>query len=170
MVNVGVALLITLAVIITIGVVVALSWIAVETINSKSSGGTGSPALPPCRQTVNFNSLIQIPEIGADCVHNGKTGQFYYIGNLGTGSLDYVVAAWGNQPHDVCVDFCLSFDNGSCSGPNYNGKSAQDNYDQCISQLSSTTCTPPVPIAAKGPILYYAFSPTCNICSNCGQH
>lgn len=170
MVNAGVVLLISLAIIVTIAVVVALSLAAIESTKFQgTTGSTGNIGLPPCRQTINVNSLLEIPDIGAECVQKGQTGEFFYIGNLGTGNLDYVVAAWGTQPQDVCVDFCKSFTGGSCSGPDYNGQSAQANFNQCLQQLSSTTCSPPIPIARRGPILYYAFSPTCNICSNCGQ-
>lgn len=168
MVNAGVALLIGLAIIVTIGVIVALSWAAIESERSNTNGTTGPPPLAPCRQTVNFNDLLEIPDQGFNCVQRGTTGTLYYIGNLGTGTYDYVVAPWGTQPIDVCVGFCTHLKDGSCTGPNYNGRSAQSNFDQCMKQLSSTTCSPPLPIAARGPILYYAFSPTCNICDNCG--
>lgn len=170
MVNAGVVLLIILTLILTIGIVSVLIVVALESSKSQgNTGGTGAISLPLCSQTVDIDTLLQIPELGADCVYKGKTGQYFYIGNLGTGTYDYVVAPFPTQPFDVCVGFCTQgVSGGICSGANYNGKSAQTNFDNCLKQLSSNNCIPPIPIAAKGAFLYYAISPTCNICSNCG--
>jgi hypothetical protein len=168
MVNVGVVLLILLTIILTAAIVGALVWAGISS-NQPPSGATGPPPAPPCQQTVVLDSLIQIPTMGANCIQRGVTGSKFYIGNLGTGSLDFVVAPWGTQPLNVCVDFCSSFTGGICSGPNFNGQSAQANFNHCMQQLAGVNCTPPVPIAAQGTILYYAFSPTCLICDNCGE-
>lgn len=169
MVNAGVALLIALTAILTIAVVAALIWAAIESSSHQgATGGSGPTGLPPCRQTVVFDSLLQIPDDAPRCVQEGVTGSLFYIGNLGMGTYDFVVAPWGTQPLDVCVRFCTRFIGGTCIGPNYNGQSAQTNFNQCMQQLAGTGCSPPLPIAARGPILYYALSPTCNICDDCG--
>jgi len=171
MVNPGIILLISLAVILTIAVIITLIWAGISISNhqNQGTGTTGPSTLPSCTQTININTLIQIPETGFNCIQNGVTGSLYYIGNLGTGQYDYVVAPFTLQPLDVCIGFCTGYTGGNCSGPNYNGQSAQDNFNHCMSQLSSTTCTPPIPIAAKGTTIFYAYSPTCNICDNCGH-
>lgn len=167
--NPGVTLLIVLAVILTITVIVILISAGIAASNSNTGGGTGGNIPPPCNQSTDISSLIQIPDTGADCVQRGTTGSLFYIGNLGSGQFDYVVAPWGNQPFNVCIGFCTGFTGGICSGTDYNGQSAQDNFNHCMSQLSSTTCAPPLPIAARGTTLFYALSPTCNICQNCGS-
>ena len=167
MVNVGIMLLISLAVLLTIGIIIVLIWAGVSSSNN-SGGKTGAPSLPPCSQNINISSLIQIPTMGFNCTQQGETGPLYYIGQLGNQQYDYVVAPWGTQPLDVCIGFCSTFSDGNCTGPNYQGVSAQDNFNSCMNQLSSTTCTPPIPIAAQGTILYYPYSPTCNICDACG--
>jgi len=167
MINVGVVLLITLAIILTIIFIVLITWATISYILDTSSA-TGATALAPCSSNINLSSLIQIPNTGSNCIQNGLTTSLYYIGQLSPQTYDYVVAPWGTQPFDVCIGFCTGYTGGVCSGSSYNGKSSQDNFDQCMSQLSSTTCVPPVPIAAKGTTVYYAFSPTCNICDNCG--
>lgn len=169
MVNPGIVLLITLAIILTIGVIVALIWAGVSILNNQGGGGTGVTVGPPCGQNVNLSSLIQIPNSGANCIQRGVTGSLFYIGNLSNKSFDYVVAPWGTQPLDVCIGFCTGFTGGICTGAPSSGRSAQSNFNSCMSQLSSTTCSPPIPLAAKGAIVYYAFSPTCNICDNCGS-
>lgn len=169
MVNAGVVLLIILVVLLTVGIITALTIAGIESGKSQGTGGTAGN-IPACSQIVQLDRLQQIPDVGADCVQNGRTGQYFYIGNLGTGAYDYVVATFGTQPLDVCVNFCIGGSSGGvCSGPNYNGQSAQANFNRCMQQLSSDICSPPLPIAARGTTLYYAYSPTCKICSNCGQ-
>lgn len=174
MVNPGVAALAALAVILTIGFIVLLVWAGVSAATNTNSSGGRVNFLPPCSQNTNISSLIQIPPSGFNCIQRGRPTSLYYIGQLGNKQYDYVVAPWGTIPIDVCVGFCTSLSGvtaggGSCSGPNFNGQSAQANFDHCMTQLSSTTCAPPIPIAAKGTILYYAFSPTCLICDGCHQ-
>lgn len=172
MVNVGVALLVALAVILTIGFIALIVYAGVSfaTDHNSNTGNTGNTGnnLPPCNQNVNLQSLIQIPDSGFNCVQEGVTGSKYYIGQLGNLQYDYVVAPWTSQPLDVCIGFCTGYTGGTtggkCSGTNWNGKSAQVNFNNCMSQLSSTTCIPPAPVAARGTILYYPFSPTDRIC------
>ena len=167
MINPGVVLLITLAIILTIIVVILLVWAIVSYYNFERSGGTGTTGNFPCSDNINISSLIQITDATPVCVQNGVAGSLYYIGQTNL-QYDYVVAPWGTSPLDVCVGFCTGYTGGQCSGPQYAGASAQQNFDKCMSQLSSTGCAPPIPIAANGTILYYAFTPTCNICDNCG--
>lgn len=168
MVNAGVILLITLAIVLAIAMVILVIWAAVSYIEDAKSGGTGTTGLPPCSTNINLSGLIQIPVNTPRCMQNGKSTSYYYIGQISPQTYDYVVAPWGTQPFDVCIGFCTGYTGGICSGPTYNGKSAQDNFNQCMLQLSSTTCTPPLPIAAQGTTVYYAFSPTCNVCDGCG--
>lgn len=128
--------------------------------------------LPPCSQ--NISNLIKIPSkvppnSEIDCPSRGTRGIFYYVKSLNS-NYDYVVAKWPTQSKDVCIDFCDSFNQGICNGPNYNGKTAQENYNSCMLQLSSTTCTPPIPIAIQDGILFYPYSPTCSICDNCNTN
>lgn len=157
--------MVILAIFLTIAVIVALTWAAISYTYS-NNGGTGA-TLPPCSQEANPGSLIDIPGTGADCIQNGVPTSLRYIGDLGSMEYDYVVAPWGTHPLDVCIGFCTGYTGGVCSGPVVAGKTAQENFDLCMSQLSSTTCTPPLPIAASGTTLYYAFSPTCRICDGC---
>ena len=130
---------------------------------SGPSGSTGG--LPLCN-TIPDDLLI-IPSDQPSCLQNGQSTPYYFIGNLGDQSLDYVVSPWGTQPNDVCVGFCSSLVDGVCTGPIYNGRTAQDNYTRCLAELSSTTCIPPKPLALKDNRLYYAFSPTCRVCDGC---
>lgn len=171
MVNPGVVLLITFAIVLTIGVIILLTWAAISYYQSgeDGGGGTGAGGLPACSTSINISDLLQIPPSSPVCFQNGNPTSFYYIGDLDKQQFDYVVAPFGTQPFDVCIGFCTGFTGGTCSGPPYNGQSAQQNFTNCMSQLSSTICSPPKPIAAKGAILYYAFSPTCIICDGCGR-
>lgn len=171
MVNPGLVLLIILVVLLTIGIIAVLIWAGVSIVehNNNGNSGTGATVGPPCSQSINLSNLIQIPDSGANCIQRGITGPLFYIGNLGNQSLDYVVAPWGTQPLDVCIGFCTGYTGGICKGPPSGGRSAQSNFDNCMSQLTGTGCSPPLPLAAKGAIVYYAFSPTCNICDNCGH-
>ena len=168
MANTGVILLITLAIVLTIAMVILIIWGTVSYIHDLNSGGTGTVILPSCSTSVNISDLLQIPTSTPECTQNGKPTSYYYIGQIPPQTYDYVVAPFPTQPLDVCVGFCTGYTGGVCSGPSYNGKSSQDNFNQCMSQLSSTSCTPPLPIAVQGTTLYYALSPTCNLCDNCG--
>jgi hypothetical protein len=167
MINSGVLFLIVMAIILTIVITILLIWSAIQ--NSSNTGTTGDtgPSLSPCNQTINQSSLIQIPiNSSTQCIQNGIITSKFCIADLDNGEYDYVVAPWGSQPLDVCVGFCTGYTGGICNGPIYNGRSAQDNFNKCMEQLNVKNCIPPLPIASNGSILYYAFSPTCNICDN----
>lgn len=167
MINPGVVLLITVAIILTIGVILLLVWAGVEVSNNSGITGNTGNFLPSCSQNINISSLIQIPiNDNTKCVQNGIVTSKFCIATLDKGNYDYVVAPWTSQPLDVCIGFCTGYTGGTCSGPDYNGQSAQTNFNNCMQQLSGTGCSPPVPIAANGTIIYYAFSPTCNVCDN----
>lgn len=167
MVNVGVVLLISLAIILTIAVIGLIIWGVVGFIQNINSGGS-TGTLQPCAGNVNKSELLQINRETPRCIQNGQETSLYYIGGIENSKYDYVVAPFGTSSFDVCIGFCKGYTGGNCTGPPYNGVTAQENFDRCMTQLSSTTCTPPIPLAVEGAILYYAFSPTCNICDNCG--
>lgn len=170
MVNPGVVLLITFAIILTITVVGLLIWASISYVNftSGTGGGTGPTGLPSCSNNINISDLIQIPlGTATNCTRNGVNVSYYYVGDINP-NFDYVVAPWSTQPLDVCIGFCTNYRDGVCTGATASGRTAQENFDRCMMQLSSTTCNPPIPIAARGTILYYAYSPTCAICDNCG--
>lgn len=117
-------------------------------------------SLPPCNTDVDIDSLIQLPAGGQLC----SGTNLYYIA-----SLDLVVAPFPTPAASVCVQFCDSLTksngvlsvNGVCTGSSAN---AQILYNQCLAELTSTTCTPPIPLAALGTTLYYANSPTDATC------
>lgn len=165
MYNPGVIALIILAILLTVSIVASLIYIAVKQSEDTPSGG--NVILPPCSERTDISSLVQIPNTLQSCEQNGRATSLYYIGSIS--NLDYVVAPWGTQPFDVCIGFCTGYTGGICSGSNYNGKSAQDNFNSCMIQLAVTGCAPPSPIAAKGTTIYYPFSPTCKICDNCSN-
>jgi hypothetical protein len=170
MLNPGVILLILIVIVIIIAVIALLVWASVEQYNKSNSGNTGTSSQTPCSQTVDIGSLIQIPATGANCIQNGQTGSLYYIGNLQGSVFDYVVAPWPTQPKNVCVSFCNNgLSGGVCKGDDYSGRSADENYQNCMKQLTTNSCLPPIPIAAKDSILYYAFLPTYRACQNSNQ-
>jgi hypothetical protein len=166
MVNIGVILLFTTAILLSLLFIILIIWASISYINNSNNSIT---SLPNCNSNVNPSDLIQISSTGSICLQNGLPISLYYIGQIPPQTYDYVVAPWGTQPLDVCVSFCTGYTGGTCYGPPYNGQSSQSNFDNCMSQLSSTTCIPPIPIASKDNTLYYALSPTCNICDNCGS-
>jgi len=166
MINEGIILLIILVIVSVIVLLSLLIWGGIAYTDNKGKTG-GTVLLPPCSQNVNISSLLQIPENGYNCVRAGITGSLYYIGNLGDKTYDYVVAPYTTAPFTVCVSFCSNYSQGVCTGPSSSGKSAQENFNNCMSQLSSTECTPPIPIAVKGTTLYYAYLPTCKYCDGC---
>lgn len=155
MVNVGVVLLVLLTFIVLAGaglfVYYAISEDAVLTDRSD---------LPLCSSVVDRRSLTTIPDVARKC--SGTS--YYYIGNVGPGSRDYVVAPFKSSALDVCVGFCDVYKDGSCTGSNYAGVSSQVNFDRCMRELSRTDCIPPVPVAIRGNTMYYPFSPTSRIC------
>lgn len=163
--GVAIALIVT-AVILIFAVAALIAWAVSARTTNDSKGQTGTTLLP-CSEYVDISTLQQIPSTGADCVQSGATGLLFYIGGLSGGTYDYVVAPWGTLPIDVCVGFCTGLSGTVCSGPNYKGLSAQTNFNNCMAQLTPTNCLAPLPIAAVGNSLYYAYSPTCNKCDNC---
>ena len=168
MANVEVIVLIVIVVLLVIGAGIAIALALISSSNeSKDSNnnGTNENNVPTenCSSTVDVDSLLQIPDADV-CIQQGQETSKYYIGNLGDQTLDYVVAPWGTSALDVCVGYCDTYSNGTCTGPN----NAQANFDACMTQLTPTDCLPPKPIAARGTTLYYAFSPTCGVCDNCG--
>ena len=164
-------LFITIIIIIIIAMVVLMIWGAVsykqyQNVQNKLNN------LPTCYNISSEFNLIQIPNDMGEC----RVGT-YYIGKLTDGTYDFVVAPWGTTNHNVCVQFCNNFNPETqfCTGVDYLGKSANDNYHACIKQLDGLVtnqdgvpkCNGPVPIAQKGPILYYPQSVTCKSCPIC---
>lgn len=135
-------------------------------VPATQQGNNNVTTTPSCTSTTDLSKLLTIPNSGYNCNQNGITTSLYYVGDLGNKNYDYVVAPWTSQPLDVCIGFCQSYTNEICTGSNYNGLSAQQNFDNCMTQLSSTTCIPPSPIAIKDGILYYPLSPTAKICTS----
>jgi hypothetical protein len=118
----------------------------------------------PCNQAVDISSLVQIPSSFPVCIQNGKPTNLFYIGFLSNGKYDMVVAPYATPALDVCVGYCDKYLEGICMGPSFNGKSAQANFDQCLSLLTNPNCSGIPPIAAKGTILYYGQSVTSRTC------
>ncbi|MFK5969041.1 MAG: hypothetical protein QM487_02820 [Candidatus Marithrix sp.] len=131
--------------------------------STQDTGTTGTIGAPTCLEITDISSLVQIPSNQPHCFQQGRETSLFYIGTLNQ-NFDYVVAPYGSSPLDVCVSFCKSYSNGVCEGDNFAGKTAQENFDACITQLTPTDCVPPLPIAAQGTILYYALAPTSLIC------
>ena len=154
-----------------ITLIVALSisiWsIVIRNRDASDSGSTGTTgtSLPSCIDITAPSSLIQIPENQPHCFQQGRETNLFYIGDLDP-DFDYVVAPYTTSPLDVCIGFCTAYSDGTCQGANFQGRTAQQNFDSCISQLTPTDCVPPLPIAAQGAILYYALSPTSIICES----
>lgn len=163
MVNPAIAILTVIIVIVAIAVIAVL--IAAAIADRNTDNGSTNPNSTSCGSNVNLSNLVQISTNTPVCNEQGVPTSFYYIGNIS--NLDFVVAPFPTQPVDVCVGYCDSYLNGVCTGASFNGKTAQENFNTCVNQLSSQTCQGPLPIAAKGPIIYYAYSPTCRICDGC---
>lgn len=166
--NAGIVGLVILAILLAVGAIILVVYGFIDyqqKINSTQTGNTGP--LLPCSKTVNKTTLVQIPSNKLPCIQNPST---YYIGNLPvpndpTINYDFVVAPYSSTtPFEVCSGFCNSYTGGTCYGSDYNGKDSNSNFNDCINQLSSTTCTPPVPLAIRGNTLYYALSPTDKLC------
>jgi hypothetical protein len=166
--SLGITILAITVIVIVVGLVI-LIIVAVSQTGSNSGGGGNSQV--PCSQVVDIDKLIQIPDVcsGCTCLQNCLDIGLYYIGGLAPFTYDYVVAPYPTTPVNVCVQFCqiggYNPTTNTCVGPEFNNRTAQQNFDNCMTQLSSNDCKPPVPIAAKGPILYYAISPTNRSCS-----
>ena len=167
MVNPGIILLAVFVFVLFLALAITIAF----TVNAEltHTGSTGTTGLEPCSQTVDLDSLIQIPSDQPPCLQQGRNLGLYWIGDLAPFTYNYVVAPYGTQPLEVCRGFCTGFTGSGtgaiCTGPVYQGKTAQENFNACMSQLTSTTCLPPVPIAAQGTTLYYALLPT-EVCDN----
>lgn len=160
-VNAGIVLLITVLIVVAIATIVLVSWAFVASV--AETGTTETIDLPLCSETVNYDDLVVIPSDQTSCTVNGRPTSLFYIGLINP-DYDYVVASYPSLPNDVCIEFCESFSGGSCTGPDVGGSSAQDAYNNCISQLSGSQCVPPVPIAIRETELFYAVSPTGALC------
>lgn len=164
MANAGAIVLSIVLIVLVFGAVIAIALIVAG--HTADKGATGPPPVLSCAEFVDPGSLLEIPTTAEPCIQNGQVTSMFYIGDLGSQNYDYVVAPWGTQPLNVCIGFCTGYTGGVCSGPNYNGQSAQQNFNNCMSQLTPSDCTPPLPIAIQGNILYYAALPTCK-CDTC---
>ena len=155
--------ILTVVVVVMFAIVISiLIWAAV----SKSSSGNDTTK-PPCSQIVDVDSLIRIPEDLPRCKQNGRETPFYCISQLGTQEYDYLTAPYGATPIQVCDSFCnKGYKGGKCSGDSVGGKTAQENFDECITQLTDDNCIPPTPIAVRSNILYYANKPSCASCES----
>lgn len=135
-----------------------------------------------CKSQTNISGLLPLTNaqvcyslISDVCKPNGT----YYIGQISQGEYDYIVAPYGSTPLDVCINFCTesytppptpSTDGnpfGICVGISPNNES-QTNFNNCMNQLNSTTCIPPIPVAINttNNILYYPYIPTSQNCLN----
>lgn len=152
-----------------------LTWAAVGA--RQATNASSVHALPACN-AVDPSLLIQIDPVAQYCSQSTSiTGQLYYIGCVGgaggtggTGGAggDFVVSAVESQPLAVCGSYCSTPPtDGVCTGPDYKGRSAQENFDDCMGILSPTGCTGAIPLAANGTTLYYAYSATCEVCGSC---
>jgi hypothetical protein len=167
-----VIIVICVVVILVIVAIVLIVWALVSAADERARNnatGTGAAggASEPCSQFVDLDTLPQVPDSDI-CIQQGQPTSLYYMP-----SNNFVVAPWGTSAFDVCIGYCSGFTGstgstgGVCTGPNYNNMTAQENFDACLQQLSTTVCFPPTPIAARGTTLYYAFSPTCGVCDGC---
>ena len=153
----GITVLMVVCLLAGAAVIALLVWAAFS-YEKERGGGASGPCLPP--------RVVTIPDNAPQCIRQGKATSYYYIGQLAQ-EYDYVVAPFTQDPLDVCIGYCCTYDKGVCNGPNYNGQSAQANFDKCLAQLRPPGCSLPLPIARKGAIDYYAFSPTCALCDGC---
>jgi hypothetical protein len=154
--NPWIIILIVIVVILTITIITLLIIGQIE-YSKKSSNIT----IPLCTETANINLLLQLNFL-YDCKVDGKTGTYYYIGDVEKN--DFVVSKIITSPINVCSKYCKNLVEGVCSGPSYKNLTAQQNFDTCMTQLHPKTCVPPLPLAAKGADFYYAYAPTNAIC------
>lgn len=122
--------------------------------------------LPPCNDTVNVTTLVQIPSTAPRCFIGGVEQNTYFIGNINP-AYNYVVGPSAVPAQTVCLGYCQTFNSTTqvCTGQGSGGTvSAQTEYDNCITQLSSTSCQTPLPVAALGPVVYYPQSVTQQNC------
>lgn len=160
MVNEKVIIIVTILIILVFFVVGAV--LVIESYREHRSGGGGSSVntLPACTDTIDIATLPVIPDSAVPCYMNGVVTSMYYLGDIDP-TYPFVVAPFTSSVNSVCVQFCDSLVGGVCTGTDPN---AQLEYNNCVLTLGSTTCAPPKPLAAKGPIVYYAQSPTSDTC------
>jgi hypothetical protein len=164
--NIPVIILLIVVVLLLFLVVALVVWGASTRGAREQIQGPNTGILPQC-QSLPGKPLIEIPSNISPCTINGQPSDVYYIGRIPGVGLDMTVAPWTTPVHEVCRQYCQELSNGVCIGSNYGGRSAQVNYDECMSVLDVKTCRPPAPIARKGATLYYPYSPTCRICDFC---
>jgi hypothetical protein len=164
--NPVVVISVIIIVVLIVILIVLITRASIDTQNNNANGSSNTTNQPPCTNTVNTNTLVVIPEDQAPC-HQDSLITLYYIGELSQGKWDFVVAPITTSPTNVCASFCSSIQDKTCVGPNYAGKTAQENYNDCLVSLSTTNCVPPAPLAIKGTVLYYPYSPTCRSCDSC---
>lgn len=166
--NPVVIIAVVVVVVLLIILIVMVVRAVMDTRKNTASGSGNTANQPPCSNVVNTSTLVVIPEDQPPC-HEDSVITLYYIGELSQGKWDFVVAPVTTLPSNVCSSFCTTIQNNTCVGPNYAGKTAQENYTTCLASLVTTGCVPPAPIAIKGTVLYYPYSPTCRSCDNCQQ-
>lgn len=169
MVNVGILLLVLVAVGLTLLIVALLIW-------AGFSAGTAEATIQACSDVIDPSHLIQIDPTWEHCATATPQGNLYYIGCTGNQDLDFVVSAVATNALDVCIGYCAPNSYtppaagapgfGTCTGSDYKNTSAQDNFNTCMTQLNPTNCLAPVPLAAIGSTRYYAISPTCRLCGD----
>jgi len=165
-----VVITIIIVMILVIILVILLVRAAVAARQTRETGSNNTTNRPACGSVVNTKDLLVIPDDMEPC-HQDRVITLYYIGDLSQGKLDFVVAPITTSPTNVCDSFCTSLQNGVCTGPNYAGKTAQENRADCMTTLTAGTenCVPPMPLAIQGRTLYYPYSPTCRACDVCQQ-
>jgi hypothetical protein len=170
MVNPGILLLVLLVIGLTITVIALLIWAAYSSQQQEAT------IQESCSNVIDPSQLLQISSDWEYCTTGDATqGTLYYIGCTGDRSLNFVVSPTPQSPLNVCISYCDRYTPppsgttgfGTCTGPDYNNKSAQDNFNTCMSQLNPTNCIPPLPLAVNGTTLYYAYSATPRVCGQC---
>jgi hypothetical protein len=108
------------------------------------------PALPNCDDFVDRSSLLVLTN---DNSRSCKLSSSFFVP-----SINFVVAPFPVTANNVCLQFCDTLTNGNCvSATNPN---AQSDYQNCLTTLTNSQCSGPLPIAIQNNILYYANSPT----------
>jgi len=146
-------------------VIVCIFIATVLGIAALTSHHSAPVTLTRCSNYVAKQDLAQITERTPRCIRDGQVTDLYYVPEL-----DYVVGSAPVMPQSaVCRFFCKDLTDGVCTGEDYDGYSAQHNYDACMKRLVRTDCIPPVPLAVRGgDELFYAVSPTGQYCDNIG--
>jgi hypothetical protein len=155
--------LVSSIILILILIVIAI----VAAVYASSAPPPSVKLLPQCSTTYTPSQVFQInPDDPASIceTQDGTTGTYYYLGKVSP--FPYVVARSTMIPFNVCVQYCTSYQNGTCTGPNVEDKTSQQMFDQCISQLDNPTCQAPVPIAAIDSTFYFATDVTTKRCIN----